>query len=559
MAIENYLSLDFNTFIEEAKKILSESDTFKDYNYEGSNISVLIELLAYHMDLNTYYQNQIAKNLFIDTSTIYNTTHRIANLIGYRAKGYIAAYAEVTITIDGEWVNENDQIFVPKYTKFATEDGIDFVTTKDKIVRVYPYTSGDFSFDVGLKQGSLDRQEFDGTDLIDYQYFLPTRKYDHDDNRLNNEISSRVYVNDTEWVKTDAFYNNMSEYQTKENVFLLNFTKNRQYAIEFSQSLNWPRKTDLVTVDLIETLGSGGSVGKNEINTIDEEKIVNITSGQTIPLDGISVINEESSRGGVDPQTIEDLKEQSRTNINSQFRCVTKYDYRNFLELRESIDAANVWGEKEIAPSGNTQEYNKMYISVIPYEWGSSTITRELSTWNAAEDVNVDIYNTVQYSESFKKDISEYIEPRKLMNLFEIFELPDLVYFYFEIGLKLKRTYDINNVANDVKNKLLYYFHSTNREFGEVIDFREVEEYILDMSNVSTTDNFRRVAGIRYLTFREVETNHVINNYLSDSYPQYYDITAFDDYIDNTLRPVKLGQNQFPQITRDSIIIRDEG
>ena len=148
MAIENYLDIDFNTFLQKQKEILQNSDTFKDYDYEGSNISVLLELLAYQMELNTYYQNQIAKNLFMDTSNIYSTTHRLANLIGYNARGYISGYTTLTISVSAG-ADPGDQLYIPEYSIFQTEDGTEFVTTKDYTFTLESSATAPYTIEVG--------------------------------------------------------------------------------------------------------------------------------------------------------------------------------------------------------------------------------------------------------------------------------------------------------------------------------------------------------------------------------------------------------------------------
>jgi hypothetical protein len=144
------------------------------------------------------------------------------------------------------------------------------------------------------------------------------------------------------------------------------------------------------------------------------------------------------------------------------------------------------------------------------------------------------------------------------MNSFEIYEVPDLVYFYFEIGLIINRTHNFNNVANAIKNKLVYYFKPENREFGEVIDFREVANFILNINETSSTDNFTSVRGIRNLVFRDIILSTGIYEYQSDNYPQY-NYSNFDPNTDNILRPIKLWYDQFPAISKDSILITNEG
>lgn len=557
MASENYLDIDFNTFIEKMKEVLQNSETFKDYNYEGSNISVLIELLAYQMELNTYYQNQIAKNLFIDTANLYSTMHRLANLLGYDASGYIAAYASLTLEVSGGF-DPGDQLYIPAYTEFTTEDGTTFVNTISYNFTVPLTASGAYTMEIGVKQGTRTQLTYIGSDLVDFELYLPNRQFDHDDNLTNSQKSIRVYINDEEWTRVGNFYEDFSELENVNNVYTFKYDKNQNYILTFSPSRNYPHNVDDIEIDLVETQGIAGSAGANTITSANEAFLSNITQGSTISLDNISITNPDATRNAANPETTDEVRDNSRTNINTQFRLVTKNDFKTYLETRNDIDAAWVWGEKEINPKGDTQEYNQIYISVIPNEWLDSTITTSTSAWEPVAGKTVDIIVPESFNAIYRESISEFMEPRKGFNLFENYVVPELIYFYFDIGMVVKRNYNLTSVVNDVKDKLVYYFSNENRNFNETIDFRDIEDFVKDTGEVSQTDNFPQVAGIKYFTFRDIVVSHYVYDYETSSYPQYY-YSEFDSYIDNILRPIKLGQNQFPKVNKDTIVIRNEG
>jgi hypothetical protein len=110
----SYLEADFNTFKKRLQDLMQNSKTFKDYNYEGANITMLIEMLAYLSELNTYYTNKLAKNMFMDTSDIYETVHSMANERGYKPYGYLAPLLNLTLTINLSGnCNPGDQLYSP--------------------------------------------------------------------------------------------------------------------------------------------------------------------------------------------------------------------------------------------------------------------------------------------------------------------------------------------------------------------------------------------------------------------------------------------------------------
>jgi hypothetical protein len=113
--IPNYLEVDYDTLKDRLSSLMQKSDTFKDYNYEGANITMLIELVSYLSELTTYYNNKIAKNIFPETADQYDTVHSISSGIqGYNPKGYVSGTLDLTITVViGDEISPGDQLYIP--------------------------------------------------------------------------------------------------------------------------------------------------------------------------------------------------------------------------------------------------------------------------------------------------------------------------------------------------------------------------------------------------------------------------------------------------------------
>ena len=143
-----------------------------------------------------------------------------------------------------------------------------------------------------------------------------------------------------------------------------------------------------------------------------------------------------------------------------------------------------------------------------------------------------------------------------MLTVYEQFDLPDLVYFDFDIGLRVYRSFNFATVRNDVQNKLIWYFDKTNREFNEEIDFRDIYEFILDTTQVKSDDTFSNISGVRNLIFRDIDVlNKSVNVYGSTLFPRYGE----DVYVgDNVLRTIKLGHNQFPMLSNVTTRITQE-
>lgn len=568
MANGNYLDIDYSTYLQNQKNVLKESDTFKDYNYEGSNISVLLELLAYQMELNTYYQNKIVSNMFIDTARIYNTVHRLAGLIGYKPKGHISAFATLSITVTGDYSDQT--LSVPSYSVFTTEDGLEFVNTVDYTFTVPSSATESYTFEINVKQGEHQRVTYTGRDVVEYSIILPTVEYDHDDNSTNDQQSIKLYVNPDQssdaWTRVYDVFRNISGLITNDNVYSFEYNKHQNYIINFSYARNYPQEGDEVVVDLIKTSGVDGAAGPNTITDAEEPFIYIGSSNSTIPLDNVTITNENSTSGSAAPEEIIDIKRKATANINRQYRCVTRKDFNNYLESKQDINAANVWGENEQNPDNeaNPELYNQIYISAVPDVWGTSTIETSAISWNIESETTAEIFQATNFTTTFKSKIAEYLETQKLMNNFENYVLPEIIFFSIDIGITTKRLYNFNNISNAIKNKLVYYFKDTRRDFQDIIDFRAISEWILDTSIQSDDYDFSPIRGINRFVIRDIRlintsnSDESIYDYGSSSFPRFA-MEDLSNYYENLLKPIELGLEQFPQINSDTIRIYDEG
>lgn len=623
--IPNYVDADFNTLKQRLIQLLSQNEIFKDYDFEGANITILLELISYLGDLNTFYTNKLAKNIHPETADIYEVVHSLVKQQGHEARGYIAAKLNIDVTIDlvtyndqGEVVSDisydieqGDQLLIPKWFKIDT--GLTDESTGRAIYYFmnapfyYTVTSDDainrsINFELSLRQGQPVETPltYTGSDLIDNKIILPFRNWDYGDYPYSSESSSdELMVGETEerWTRVGDFYDKLSELYEEQDAYMFVYDKYRRYAVQFSGTRNQPGELQNIRLVLAETLGIRGNIARNTITELPETDsilgvpdvpfITNITKDFIIPIDNCRASQESSSFGAADPQTIDELKESGLGEASSQKRNVTIQDYIGYISNRSDVVKANVWGEKEKNP-GSIFIYNKVYISLIPRSFNEQTITtRQVDVTGEFSDDPPDTKEQdgyqpdqnnlyvvpVDFDEDWGAEISRYIEPRKMINLYEQYIVPELVYFRFDFGLRVKRTYNYSSVKNAILNKLRYYFRPEIRNFGEEIDFREVYNYIMDNSVTSDGYDFAPLLGINTLVIRDVLTYtpslevstvgplHVYEEespHPYDKYP-YFVADTYDDDVENTLASIKVGFNQFPMIAINQCKFVNEG
>ncbi len=549
----DYLNVDFTTLVARMRAQLANSDVFADYDYEGSNITILIELMAYLGELSTFFINKIAKNVYIDTADIYENVHRLATLMGYDAKGFLASQTTLSVTVSAE-VLEGDVLSIPAWHQITSQaedtegSAIKFCTTQSWSISAGPLP---YTFGLPVRQGEVTSLgTYNGDDFVDNELILPQEDYGYDDFLLDENVSIQVTVNDEIWTRVSDFYDELSGLADNDEVYKFEYDKYERYKLVFSTSRSVPDGDDEIEIILIKTLGTDGEVGASTITIPDDDMVYNTAIADYVTTSTLTVTNSAATFGSASPEIVVDIKDNARGSLHSQFRTVTAYDYRTYLESRSDVLAATAWGEKEVAPSGDYSEYNKVHLSIVPYQWGTATID------TSASPIVSDGVVPTAYASGWTTLLSEFLEPRKMLSAYEEWELPTLIYFDFELGLRVNRTFNFATVMADVQNKLAWYFNVVNRNFNEEIDFRDIYEFIMDPEEVSASDNFENISGIRNLIFRDIDVlNATVQVYGSSTYPRY----AEDTYPgDNVLRTIELGHDQFPAISLAGTTITQE-
>lgn len=558
----SYLEIDFLTLVEKFKQELQESDVFKDYDFEGSNIAILLELMAYVGELNTYFINKVAKNCFLETADVYEAANRLSRQIGYEPKGTRSARGTLSVSVTGTSAGDVLRVLPWKQIDSGRDDdngnSIKFATTSSVQVTA---TGTSALLSVPIRQGEiLELTGYTGEDLIDNELILP-QEYSYDDDIDDLFPSLKVEVNGTEWTRLESFYDDVTP-QEDDNVYTFVYDRYRRDKIIFNSSRNVPEDSDTIDITVLDSLGTDGSIGADSGETwsIDSSQFIEKTSGATVSYvdnSNITLSLSAATIGAAAPETISELRTNAESALRAQFRNVTANDYNAHLSSRSDVVKATAWGEQDIAPSaGDPEEYNIVHISVIPQSYGSSTIDTSESTFTTDWELSASIDIPTVYSSSWSSELLEYTKPRKMLSAYEVMEVPDLVYFSFEIGVRKKRSYTFTDIATDVKNKLIYYFRASNQSFNSIVSFNDIIEYILDTSEISSSDDFDNIRGIRNLNIRDINLNKTIYVYNSGLYPRWADAPWTDR--DNKLRRIQIGLDQFPVLSADNVRIFEE-
>jgi hypothetical protein len=348
----NVTGLDFDTIKDNLKTFLQQQSEFQDYNFEGSGLNVLLDILAYNTHYNAYYLNMVANESFLDSSMLRNSVVSHAKKLGYTPRSASASRASVTVTVDSGSATPGSAT-LPKGYRFLSNQ-LDnksylFVTLEDKTVSK---TGNNFVFSsVNVYEGQLVSYTY-----IHNQLSNPTQVFDIPDNSIDTstlKVSVRPSTTNTEI----TVYNQATDVMSvtaNSAVYYLQEGQNGQYQIYFGDNIIGKKLPDggVVTLEYLSTLGSESNKANNFVGTASIDGYSNYT-----------VSSLSAASGGNDRETIDEIKYAAPLNFLSQNRAVTKNDYIKLIQQNyPAFEAVNVWGGEENDPP----IYGKVFISAKP-------------------------------------------------------------------------------------------------------------------------------------------------------------------------------------------------
>jgi hypothetical protein len=352
-------NLDFNSIKDSFKTFLQQQPTLKDYNYDASALSVLLDLLAYNTQYNAYYLNMVANEMFLDSAVQRNSVISHAKLMNYMPTSASAPRATVQVKINGV---SGGSLTLPKFTQFISEaiDSVNytFVTTDAYTTNVTANTA--IFDDVSIAQGTSASYSFTVNKTTN-----PKLTFDIPDSTIDTSTII-VIVQESSTNLTFETYTQVSDYLTlgpSTKVYFLQEGLNGKYQIYFGDGiLGYPLKDDnIVNITYVTTDGTT-SYGANSFS------LMSSVGGYS----NVSVSSISSTTQGKDKETIASVKYTAPKSYAAQGRAVTKEDYMYLIQKNSTnlpIESVTVWGGEENDPP----VYGRVFCSIKPS--GGYTLT----------------------------------------------------------------------------------------------------------------------------------------------------------------------------------------
>ncbi len=454
------VSLDFDSFKQSLKTYLRSTPQFKDYDLEASNISVLLDILAYNTYNNAFYLNMIASEMFLDSAQMRDSVISHAKELNYLPRSFRSAKADLQVTINSSDPQKRN-ITIPKGTGFTSRIGANtYLFTTDQNI-VVTSSNNTFRTNISVYEGDYITDRYVYSDRIENRYSISNRNVDLQ--------SLKVIVVEDNGASIEEYKRATSLFDLDETskVYLVDPAPGEKYDVMFGDGVIGKKPKNDSGIILEYRISSGELSNGCRIfraaENIDNESNVSITT--------LNV-----STGGAVAETIESIKFNAPRSFGTQERAVTAEDYENLLkQYFPEINAVSAFGGEDADPP----QYGKVFISI------------DLNDIDGLPRIKEDEYK-------------KFLRSRSTVSMEPVFVSPD--YTYIRVDSKIK--YNINKTGlnpEDIRtiiiSKILNFSSDVLNSFNRVFRYSKLISAI-DSADNSIVSNETDVELTKYLVPR---------------------------------------------------------
>lgn len=448
--------LDFDNIKQNLKTYLQAQEQFSDYDFEGSGLSVLLDILAFNTHYNALYTNLALNEAFLDSAAKRNSVVSKAKEIGYTPTSAKCSAATVGVTMINSIIDpENprpDTIEIPRYAQFITSvDGVQYSFYTQESYIAYRQDDTYIFPSVIIKEGtplSYSYTYANSTRIIipNKNVDLSTLKVTVQENALSSTYS--IYSSATSIIDVDS---NSLVYFTKE-------IDNQLYELEFGNGLIGKalENGNVITIEYMATSGTAANSART------------FTYNNTITNTQVFVTTTAIAVGGAEIESIDAIKWNAPRLYNAQNRCVTLDDYKAIIYSNyPNAKSINVWGGEQNEPPS----YGDVFISIKP------------QTGETLSDADKSYI------------LSDIIGPRKVVTIHPKIVDPSFINveldttFYYDKLLTSRTSTDLSTI---VLNTIQTYNENNLNIFGGILRFSRLTR-LIDDADVSITSNISTI------------------------------------------------------------------
>ena len=368
MPFTQFTSLDFDQIKSQIKDYLRANSNFTDFDFEGSNFSVLIDTLAYNTYINAFNANLVANESFLDSATIRENVVSLARNIGYVPRSKTAAIATVKL---GD-IEISDNLADPQVPFITLRAGLVCVgnannstyrfsipedITSTRMVTINGKRYAQFDDNISVHEGTLLSRIFLVDTSIDQRFILDSPNID--------SSTIRAYVkgiNDSGIGRKYSAVDNILNIDKKSEIYLMQEVQDEKYELMFGDGL-FGRKLEnnqTITARYIVTDGETGN-GASEFSF--QGTFSNQVGALIQPNDNVTVTTVQSSSNGAEVEDLSSIKYFAPRIYSAQYRAVTPRDYEAIIQtIYPKTESVAVVGGEELDPP----QFGRVQISIKP-------------------------------------------------------------------------------------------------------------------------------------------------------------------------------------------------
>jgi len=440
--------LDFDTIKNNLKSFLNQQSEFTDYDFEGSGLNILLDILAYNTHYNAYYLNMVANESFMDTALLRDSVVSHAKSLGYTPYSTKAPVAQINFTVTTTSTTPATLTLPAGYSFLSNQiDGksYNFVVLEDTTVTK---SNTNFYFEnLEIYEGQLVTYTF-----VHNQSTNPKQVFTLKDSNIDT-TTIKVQVSPSTSNTSLTSYSKVTDILDvtyDSNAFYLQESKSGKFQIYFGNDVVGKKLADGSVVYVTYLLNN--ATAANKANNFVAAASTTDSIGNVLTRFIINPVS--AAAGGSERESVDSIKFGSAAQFSTQNRLVTFKDYESYIKKSyPSVDSLTVWGGEEETPPA----YGKVYIALKPKQ---------------------DYY----ISEAEKtRIINEIIKPKSIIAVDAIIRDPEYLYLlvqnYVEYDRK-KTTQSADAIRTGIRNAILTYAQSNLNKFAATFVLSKMQDNV---------------------------------------------------------------------------------
>ena len=470
MPLTKFSDLDFDQIKTQIKDYLRSNSNFTDFDFEGSNFSVLIDTLAFNSYISAYNANMVSNEVFIDSATLRENVTSLARNIGYVPSSKKAAKATVSFFVDTSALSTKPKTLTLRAGLVAVSDqfggsNYTFCIPEDITVNVVSETA--FFTDIEIYEGTFLSKEFtvDVSD-IDQRFIVPNANVD--------TSTLVVKVKDFDFALTSVTYSlvdTIIDITSSSTIYLLQEVADEKYELLFGDGVFGKRLENNNVVTATYVITNGADANGVDSFTFSGRLVDNESRVVTTGVSPISVTNASTGGGAI--ESVDSVRNYAPKNYAAQNRAVTPTDYETIIKkVFPETESSVVYGGEEVDPP----QYGRVFLGIKPK-------------------------NGNYLSNFIKSDIELKLKKYSVAGI--VPKVIDLKYIYIEINshvyFNANKIDGANSVKSTVTETLETYARSVElNKFGARLKYSKLLKQI-DDTNSAITSNITTVVMRRDL------------------------------------------------------------